>query len=75
MMGFEDEPIVEKLPQRKISKMPFKVLDAPQLVDDFYLNLIDWSDTNNLAVALARCLYVWNATTCQPVKLHDYAVD
>jgi cell division cycle 20-like protein 1 (cofactor of APC complex) len=55
--------------------MPFKVLDAPQLVDDFYLNIIDWSETNNIAVSLARCLYVWNATTCQPVKLHDYAQD
>jgi cell division cycle 20-like protein 1 (cofactor of APC complex) len=28
---------------RKISKIPFKVLDAPSLQDDFYLNLIDWS--------------------------------
>jgi cell division cycle 20-like protein 1 (cofactor of APC complex) len=28
---------------RKIPKMPFKVLDAPQLQDDFYLNLVDWS--------------------------------
>ena len=28
---------------RKIQKAPFKVLDAPALQDDFYLNLIDWS--------------------------------
>ncbi len=28
---------------RKIPKIPFKVLDAPALQDDFYLNLIDWS--------------------------------
>ena len=25
---------------RKISKIPFKVLDAPELQDDFYLNLV-----------------------------------
>ncbi len=25
---------------RKISKLPFKVLDAPELADDFYLNLV-----------------------------------
>lgn len=25
---------------RKISKIPFKVLDAPNLQDDFYLNLL-----------------------------------
>lgn len=28
---------------RRINKMPYKVLDAPQLQDDFYLNLVDWS--------------------------------
>jgi len=28
---------------RKISKKPYKVLDAPNLQDDFYLNLLDWS--------------------------------
>ena len=27
---------------RKIPKVPFKVLDAPALQDDFYLNLVDW---------------------------------
>ena len=26
---------------RKISKIPFKVLDAPELQDDFYLNLVN----------------------------------
>jgi hypothetical protein len=28
--------------KRKIAKTPFKVLDAPALQDDFYLNLVDW---------------------------------
>lgn len=28
---------------RKIAPMPFRVLDAPNLCDDFYLNLVDWS--------------------------------
>ncbi len=31
------------LKTRRVSKVPFKVLDAPQLADDFYLNLVDWS--------------------------------
>lgn len=39
--------------KEKISKAPFKVLDAPALKDDFYLNLIDWSSQNILAVALS----------------------
>lgn len=44
---------------RKISKVPFKVLDAPALQDDFYLNLIDWSSQNILAVGLSSCVYLW----------------
>jgi len=44
---------------RKIPKVPFKVLDAPQLQDDFYLNLIDWSNQNTLSVALSSCVYLW----------------
>jgi cell division cycle 20-like protein 1, cofactor of APC complex len=28
---------------RKIAEKPYKVLDAPNLSDDFYLNLVDWS--------------------------------
>ncbi|KAI4809971.1 hypothetical protein KUCAC02_018822 [Chaenocephalus aceratus] len=27
----------------KNTKIPFKVLDAPELQDDFYINLVDWS--------------------------------
>ena len=48
---------------RKINKMPFKVLDAPQLQDDFYLNLVDWSAQNVLAVGLNRSVYIWSACT------------
>jgi hypothetical protein len=46
---------------RKIPEKPYKVLDAPALSDDFYLNLVDWSQANMLAVALGSSVYVWNA--------------
>ena len=42
--------------KRRISKVPFKVLDAPALQDDFYLNLVDWSSQNVLAVGLGSCV-------------------
>ena len=48
---------------RKIPHMPFRVLDAPHLCDDFYLNLMDWSAENALGVALDRSVYIWNANT------------
>jgi cell division cycle 20-like protein 1 (cofactor of APC complex) len=56
---------------RKISKNPFKVLDAPDLQDDFYLNLVDWSSTNLLSVGLGPCVYLWSACTSQVTRLCD----
>ncbi len=38
---------------RKISQAPYNTLKVPNLCDDFYLNLVDWSASNILAVALA----------------------
>jgi cell division cycle protein 20 (cofactor of APC complex) len=49
--------------RRRINVMPERVLDAPGLVDDYYLNLLDWSTENLVAVALEDTVYVWNATT------------
>jgi cell division cycle 20-like protein 1 (cofactor of APC complex) len=60
---------------RKISKMPFKVLDAPQLQDDFYLNLVDWSPSNILAVGLGRAVYIWSACTSRVTKLCETPLD
>ena len=60
-----DQPITQNStkPVRKIAKVPFKVLDAPQLQDDFYLNLVDWSSSNVLAVGLSGSVYIWSACT------------
>ena len=54
---------------RKIPKVPFKVLDAPSLEDDFYLNLVDWSSTNILAVGLGTAVYIWSASSQRVSKL------
>jgi hypothetical protein len=56
---------------RKLPKAPFKILDAPSLQDDFYLNLIDWSSQNVLAVALANSVYLWSAANNRVSKLCD----
>jgi hypothetical protein len=60
-VGGQDDFLVNKI--RKIPSQPFRVLDAPNLCDDFYLNLMDWSSENQLAVALDRSVYIWNANT------------
>ncbi len=61
--------------KRKMAKVPFKVLDAPALQDDFYLNLVDWSSTNVLAVGLGSCVYLWSACTSKVTKLCDLGRD
>lgn len=53
--------IVAQERMKKIPTTPVKVLDAPGLINDFYLNLISWSDNNILAIALQNDLYCWNA--------------
>ena len=55
--------------------MPFKVLDAPQLQDDFYLNLVDWSSQDILAVCLGSAVYLWKAATCTVSKLCEFDLD
>ncbi len=37
-----------------------KILDAPNIQEDFYLNLLDWGSTGTLAVALHDTVYLWN---------------
>jgi cell division cycle protein 20 (cofactor of APC complex) len=48
---------------RVIPTQPEKILDAPELVNDWYLNLVSWGSSNLLAVALSSAVYLWNATT------------
>uniref|UniRef100_A0ACD5TTA2 Uncharacterized protein n=1 Tax=Avena sativa TaxID=4498 RepID=A0ACD5TTA2_AVESA len=60
---------------RKITRSPYKVLDAPALQDDFYLNLVDWSSHNVLAVGLGNCVYLWNACSSKVTKLCDLGAE
>ncbi|CAM9232056.1 unnamed protein product [Chrysoparadoxa australica] len=81
--GLSSLPAISSSPQivkaqknkRKVPKVPFKVLDAPQLQDDFYLNLVDWSGGNILAVGLGSCVYLWSACTSKVTKLCDLGPD
>ncbi|RYP66555.1 hypothetical protein DL771_007708 [Monosporascus sp. 5C6A] len=47
--------------RRRIATAPERVLDAPGLIDDYYLNLLDWSTGNQVAIGLERNVYVWSA--------------
>ncbi|KAG1882440.1 WD40 repeat-like protein [Suillus subluteus] len=55
------------------AKRPIAFSTAPDLADDFYLNLVDWSNTNVLGVGLGSCVYLWTAHNAAVSKLCDLA--
>lgn len=54
---FFEENTLERV--REIQSTPYKILDAPGLTDDFYLNVLDWTKNNLVIVALGNNLYNW----------------
>ena len=54
---------------RQIAKVPYRVLDAPSLADDFYYDLIDWSSTDVLAVALGKSIFLTDNNTNEVTQL------
>ncbi|XP_018474738.1 cell division cycle 20.2, cofactor of APC complex-like isoform X2 [Raphanus sativus] len=57
------------LQRRHIPLSSWKTLEAPGMVDDFCLNLLDWGSHNVLAIALGYTLYLWDASTNSVSKL------
>ncbi|KAM7272478.1 hypothetical protein ACFE04_027141 [Oxalis oulophora] len=50
---------------RTLQTVENKILDAPNIQNNFYLNIIDWGSQNVVAVALGLELYLWNAENAQ----------
>lgn len=59
----------KKEAKRKMNKKPIKVLDAPELANDFYSNLLDWSTSNLISVGLEGMVYIYNPTSFKTAKL------
>jgi cell division cycle protein 20 (cofactor of APC complex) len=45
------------------------MLDAPYIVDDFCLNLLDWGSSNVISIALENRVYLWNASNSSSSEL------
>ena len=58
---------------RELPSQPERILDAPEIVDDYYLNLLDWGSGNQLAVALRNTLYLWDANSGGVTQLIENA--
>ncbi|CCE61579.1 hypothetical protein TPHA_0A05040 [Tetrapisispora phaffii CBS 4417] len=68
-------PMKTNRPATRIkSHVPYRVLDAPNLRNDFYSNLICWSKiTNNVIVGLGSNVYIWSDVQgAVQVMEHDY---
>ncbi|KAK2995053.1 hypothetical protein RJ640_024511, partial [Escallonia rubra] len=55
--------------RRHIPQNSERTLDAPDLLDDFYLNLLDWGVSNILAIALGNVVYLWDPSNGSPSEL------
>ncbi|KAI3988443.1 hypothetical protein MKX01_026257, partial [Papaver californicum] len=75
MLRFKTEPSSPYSPSILGHDSGISILDAPSLQDDFYLNLVDWSLQNVLAVGLGTCVYLWTASTSKVAKLCDLGPD
>ncbi|GER33466.1 transducin family protein / WD-40 repeat family protein [Striga asiatica] len=49
-------------PRRHIPQTSERTLDAPEILDDYYLNLLDWGNSNVLSIALGNTVYLWDAS-------------
>ncbi|KAK1441612.1 hypothetical protein QVD17_07644 [Tagetes erecta] len=61
--------------RRYISQTSERTLDGSDLVDDYYLNLLNSGSTNVLAIALANTVYLWVATNGNTSELAIVDVD
>lgn len=57
---------------RRIPKSADKVLDAPDLQNDFYLNILDWSVKNQIAIALSSCVYLLDIDSGEITSFCDF---
>lgn len=65
----------KSIQKRVLPTAPERILDAPELCDDYYLNLIDWGRDNVLAVCLGASLYLWNGNNKEISQLLSVETD
>ncbi|KAK4480539.1 hypothetical protein RD792_013616 [Penstemon davidsonii] len=56
-------------PLRRIPQTPERKLDAPDLVDNYSLNLLDWGSSNVLSIALGSTVNLWDASNGKTSEL------
>lgn len=52
--------------------LPVKCLDLPDVTDDFYLNVLDWSKKDVLAIGMHADVWTYDMVTLQPAQLYTW---
>ena len=60
---------------RQIPQVPERILDAPDIINDYYLSPLDWSSNNQLAVALSNHVYIWDPSSGGIEQLLELDID
>lgn len=60
--SFTTESRADRLEKRKLNDSSYRVLDAPGIIDDFYINILDWH-MSNVYIALGNSVYSYNTDT------------
>lgn len=73
-LGFNENKMAKLWKQKKkykLKKSPVKILEAPGLLDDYYLNLVVWGQSNIIGVGLEDCVYFYIFNKNKVVKHFD----
>ncbi|TPX59083.1 hypothetical protein PhCBS80983_g02711 [Powellomyces hirtus] len=71
--AFAHTTVSHQAARRIVPRSPERVLDAPGLRNDYYIDVLDWSFNNLLAVGLGNKVYLWDEKTA---GIHElWAVD
>ncbi|RZC56715.1 hypothetical protein C5167_015583 [Papaver somniferum] len=62
-------------PHRSIPQIADRILDAPDIYDDYYVNVLDWGSSNVLAIGLGYTVHLWDATESSASELMTAAAD
>mmetsp|Transcript_22970 Transcript_22970/g.56599 ORF Transcript_22970/g.56599 Transcript_22970/m.56599 type:complete len:537 (-) Transcript_22970:43-1653(-) len=64
--------VEQKISRKVLSNKPFKILDAPGIKDDYYMDHLSWNKSNMLVVALDKVVYLYDYISSSIFQLAAY---
>lgn len=65
-------PRYKRIEKRNISTNPYKILDAPNIFADYYLNILDWNKNNIVSIGLGDELYLYDVLKKDVINLQSF---